>query len=132
MFSLATALATLFLSKDPLVVVDSVVLLFVDEAAWFSSYIHSPKEIVITYYYFLKNFILEKTPGIFSNTSFVLVPAFVTLVSFATFLVVTTVFVIPFSIFVLEKKIRYFNVDVEKRTLNYFSHNIYLVIPSFL
>ena len=47
MFSLATALATLFLSKDPLVVVDSVVLLFVDEAAWFSSYIHSPKKIVI-------------------------------------------------------------------------------------
>ena len=65
MVSLATALATLFLSKDPLVVVDSVVLLFVDEAAWFSSYIHSPKEFVITYtyYYFLKNFILEKNSG---------------------------------------------------------------------
>ena len=62
MFSLATALATLFLSKDPLVVVDSVVLLFVDEAAWFSSYIHSPKKIVIIIT-ILKNFILEKNSG---------------------------------------------------------------------
>ena len=56
MVSLATALATLFLSKDPLVVVDSVVLLLVDEAAWFSSYIHSPKE--------KKCFEIKKIPGI--------------------------------------------------------------------
>ena len=59
MFSLATALATLFLSKDPLVVVDSVVLLFVDEAAWFSSYIHSPKN----YYNFKEFYFGKKNSG---------------------------------------------------------------------
>ena len=62
MFSLATALATLFLSKDPLVVVDSVVLLFVDEAAWFSSYIHSPKKIIIIIIFF-KEFYFGKNSG---------------------------------------------------------------------